>query len=301
MAFRAERYGTRADTAVFVACLLLSLTALALPEGLRAPVAGALRRTVLLPLLTLQHRAVESAEGRQRLTSLRAERDSLALASTFLPGLRSENDRLRGLLGLGARLGYGFVTAEVLHQSGLTDGLTLVLSAGREEGVAALSPVVTAEGLVGMVRAVDAHTSVALAWTHPDFRASAMVEGQRVFGIVAARRGEAAGELMELHGVPYRDLLNPGTRVVTSGLGGVFPRGIPLGTVHGTLSESAGWERTYLLRPAVHPAEASHVMVLAPARSSDTLTAAYAAPGAQPERAAPLPVPAAAPRRRLRR
>ncbi|MDP3775693.1 MAG: hypothetical protein Q8Q85_15650, partial [Gemmatimonadales bacterium] len=65
MAFRAERYGTRADAAVFVACLLLSLTALALPEGLRAPVAGALRRTVLLPLLTLQHRAVESAEGRR--------------------------------------------------------------------------------------------------------------------------------------------------------------------------------------------------------------------------------------------
>jgi len=278
VAFRAERYGSRADTAVFVACLLLSLAALALPEGLRAPIAGGLRRTVLYPFLTLQRRAAESAKAGERLTDLRAERDSLALTATFLPDLRAENQRLRGLLGLGARLGYGFLTAEVLHQAGITDGLTLVLSAGREEGVAPLSPVVTADGLVGMVRAVDAHTSVALAWTHPDFRASAMVEGRRIYGIVAARRGEAAGELMELHGVPYRDLLGTGVRVVTSGLGGVFPRGIPLGTVQGMLSESAGWERTYVLRPAVHPAEASHVIVLAPLRAGDTLTTAFRPP-----------------------
>lgn len=306
MAFRAERYGTRADTAVFVTCLLLSLTALALPEGLREPIAGALRRTVLFPLLTVQHRAAESAEAQQRYADLRAERDSLALARTFLPDLRAENERLRGLLGLGARLGYGFATAEVLHQAGITDGLTLVLSAGREEGAAPLSPVVTAEGLVGMVRTVDAHTSVALAWTHPDFRASAMVEGQTIYGIVAARRGEAAGELMELHGVPYRDLLAAGTRVVTSGLGGVFPRGIPLGTVQGKLSESAGWERTYLLRPAVHPAEASHVMILSPSRTADALTTAFSGAPAQVERTrvrgAPAPaVPAAVPARQAPR
>ena len=289
MAFRAERYGTRADTVVFVACLLLSLTALALPEGLRAPIAGGLRGTVLYPFLTLEHRSVEAAESHQRLTDLRAQRDSLALAATFLPDLTAENERLRALLGLGSRLGYGFVTAEVLHQAGLSDGLTLVLSAGRAEGVQPLAPVVTADGLVGMVRAVDEHTSVALAWTHPDFRASAMVEGRRIYGIVAARRGEAAGELMELHGVAYRDLLGGGVRVVTSGLGGVFPRGIPLGTVQGMLSESAGWERTYVLRPAVHPVEASHVMVLGPQRAGDTLSTVFRAP---PRDSAAAPTPA---------
>jgi rod shape-determining protein MreC len=131
------------------------------------------------------------------------------------------------------------------------------------------------EGLLGMVRSVDPHTSIALAWTHPDFRVSAMVEGARVFGIVGARPGGRSGELMELRGVPYRDQLEPGTLVVTSGLGGVFPRGIPIGTVQGVLSESAGWERTYLLRPAVHPAEASHVIVLNVERTGDTLTATF--------------------------
>ena len=273
MALRTERYGTRADTAVFAACLVLGLVALALPDALRQPIAGALRRTVLFPALTLERQSTESAQYRQRLTALRAERDSLALAAASLPELRAENARLRQLVGLGARLGGAFVTAEVLHQAGVTDGLTLVLSAGAADGVEQLAPVVAARGLVGMVRAVDAHTSVALAWTHPDFRASAMVDGGDVYGIVAARRESAAGEVMELRGVAYRDQLAPGTRVVTSGLGGVFPRGIPLGTVQGILSESAGWERTYLLRPAVHPADASHVMILLPTGVSDRSSA----------------------------
>lgn len=275
MALGSDRYASRADTAAFGACLLLSLTALALPAGLREPVAGALRRTVLLPVLSLQRVSVQAAEAGERLALVRAERDSLRLETTFLPELRAENLRLRDLLGLAGRIGHGFATAEVLHQAGVADATTLLLSAGRDAGVAPFAPVLGAHGLLGVVRNVDAHTSVALAWSHPDFRASAMVEGTAIYGIVRSRRGEISGEAMELVGVPYREQLVPGTRVVTSGLGGVFPRGIPLGTVQGILSEASGWERTYLLRPAVHPSEAAHVVVLQPARAQDTLAATF--------------------------
>jgi rod shape-determining protein MreC len=279
------RIGTRLDTVLFLACLLLALTALALPEGLRAPLASGLRRTVLFPLLTLQRQSARAAEYRERLGALRAERDSLALRAVDAPVLLAENARLRALLGLGERLGHGFVTAEVLHQAGVSDGLTLVLSAGANRGVEPLAPVITPEGLVGLVYAVDPATSVVLAWTHPEFRASAVVAGTAIHGIVAARGGEA-GEVMEFRGVPYRERLAPGTRVVTSGLGGVFPRGVPVGTVEAVASESAGWERTYLVRAAVHPADARHVMVLARSRATDSLEAAFAAaPG--PETVAP--------------
>ncbi len=275
MTIGAERYGSRADTAVFVVCLVLSLVVLALPQALRLPIASWLRRTVLLPVVTAERQAAASREVRQDVLALRAERDSLALAAALLPALQSENAQLRALLRLRGRLDYGFVGAEVLHQTGLADGLTLLLSAGRREGVAPLAPVVAPAGLLGEVLSVDAHTSVAMAWSHPDFRVSATVEGGRIFGIVAARRGETAGEVMELSGIAYRDTLPVGTAVGTSGLGGVFPRGVPIGTVQGMLSETAGWERTYLLRPAVHPAQVSHVMILSPERASDTLTAAF--------------------------
>jgi rod shape-determining protein MreC len=258
----AERYGSRGDTVAFLVCLVLSLVALALPEAIRTPLASELRRTVLLPAVAIESQAASSREQRQNVLALRAQRDSLALAATQVPELQAENAELRALLRLRGRLGTGFVTAEVLHQTGLTDGLTLLLSAGRNAGVAPLSPVVSPMGLVGMVITVDARTSVVMAWTHPDFRASAMVARGRTFGVVASRRGETAGEVMELRGVPYRDSLPPGAPVVTSGLGGVFPRGLPLGTVVGMLDESAGWERTYLLRPAAHPAQVQHVLVL---------------------------------------
>ena len=275
MVLRAERTGTRADTAAFLACLLLSLAGLALPEGLRVPVASFVRGTLLAPVLALEERSVQAGENRTRLEALRGERDSLALGAASVPELAAENGRLRALLGLGERLGSGYVSAEVLHQSGVGDGLTLLLSAGAAEGVEPLSAVVAPDGLVGMVRTVDRHTSVAIAWSHPDFRTSAMVDQAKVFGIVAARRGERIGELMELRGVAYREHLPPGTKVVTSGLGGVFPRGVPIGTVQGVLSESAGWERTYVLRPAVHPAQVTHVMVLHVQRSSDDLTRVF--------------------------
>ncbi len=275
MAIGAERYGSRADLAAFLVCLACSLIVLALPAALRLPVSGALRSTVLAPVLTLERQAVRSREQRQDLGELRAQRDSLALAAEQVPELEAENARLRALLKLGERLSSGYVTAEVLHQTGMADEFTLLLSAGRREGVRPLSAVIAPGGLVGMVLAVDPHTSVAIAWTHPDFRAGAMVPDGRIFGVVSARRGAMAGEVMELRGIPYRAALPPGTPVVTSGLGSVFPRGIPLGTVEGVLSESQGWERTYLLKPAVHPAEVSHVMVLSPARVADTLTAIF--------------------------
>jgi len=271
----AERYGSRADTLAFLACLVLSLVALALPEALRMPIAAALRRTVLLPAVAIESRASASREQRQNALALRSQRDSLALAASQVPELEAENAQLRALLQLRGRLATGFVTAEVLHQTGLTDGLTLLLAAGRSDGITPLSPVLAPSGLVGMVIAVDPHTSVVMAWTHPDFRASAMVEGGKIFGVVAARRGETAGEVMELRGVPYRDSLPAGTPVVTSGLGGVFPRGIPLGTVQGMLSESAGWERTYLLRPAAHPAQVRHVLVLSATLAADSLQPAF--------------------------
>ena len=287
-----ERYGSRADTLAFVACLVLALLALALPEALRMPIAGALRRSVLLPAVAIESRASASREQRQSILALRSERDSLALAATLVPELRAENAELRALLRLRGRLATGFVTAEVLHQTGPTDGLTLLLSAGRDRGIAPLSPVVAPSGLVGVVIAVDRHSSVMMAWTHPDFRASAMVEGHRVFGVVASRRGETAGEVMELRGVPYRDSLPPGTPVLTSGLGGVFPRGIPLGAIQGVLNEEAGWERTYLLRPAAHPAQVGHVLVLSTSLATDSLGPAFSpaplpsdtagAPGARP-------------------
>lgn len=284
MALGADRYASRADALVFIACVVLSVAAMGLPESWRQPIARGLRATVLAPFLYLQQQSEELRTSRARYDQVVAQRDSTALAAGFVPELRNENARLRGLLGLGQHLGGGFVAAEVLHQPEPTNPLQLVLSAGKRQGVQPLAAVVSPEGLLGLVSAVDPNSSVAVTWAYPEFRASAMSEDGSVYGIVAPHGTEGPGVwLLELRGIAYRQLIPDGTRIVTSGLGGVLPRGIPIGTVIGLAGEAEGWERTYLVRPAVHPAAVTHVMILTGqvARSGD-LHSAFSAMGAAP-------------------
>ena len=263
MAIGTDRYASRADTLLFIACLGLSIAALSLPPQWRDQLAQGLQQSVLAPFIFLQRQTELLAAARTRYDNVVAQRDSAALAAAFLPELRSENSRLRGLLGLSARLGGGYVSAEILHQPEPTNPLSFVISAGRREGVRALSAVVSPEGLVGLVASVGEHSSVVLSWAHPEFRASAIAQDGSVVGIAAPHGAEGPNVwLLELQGVLYRQQVLPGTVIVTSGLGGVFPRGIPIGVVVGPESEEKGWGRTYLVRPAVHPAELSHVMVL---------------------------------------
>ena len=283
MALGADRYGSRASTLLFVGCVALSFAAMSLPGRVRDPLARVLRQTVLAPLLTLQEQSQLLAASLSRYETVVAERDSAALSATFLPELRSENARLRALLGLGQRLGSGYVAAEVLHQSMPTSALGLVVSAGRKQGVRPLNGVVSPDGLVGIVSAVDDRSCVVVTWAHPEFRASAMAADGSVYGIVAPH-GTAGPRswLLELRGVPYRQLVPNGTLILTSGLGGVFPRGIPLGTVVGVAAEAEGWERTYLLRPAVHPAAVSHVMILIAPHPGGDVRSAFKSAGESP-------------------
>jgi rod shape-determining protein MreC len=166
------------------------------------------------------------------------------------------------------------VPAEVLHQPQVMDGRTLLLSAGARDGVAAFSPVVSPEGLIGVVLSVSRTSSVAMSWAHPEFRVSAFTVTGNAFGVVApsneGRNGEGA---LEFRGVPYRDSVPLGTLVLSSGLGGVFPKGVPVGTVIGTVREEAGWERVYRLRPAANPGSAAHVLVLVGGRTGDLASA----------------------------
>lgn len=267
MASVARTYGRR-DTILLAACVVLSLIALFLPERMRDPLATSLRRTILAPLVSLQSDAELSRRAWATREERVAARDSIALRAISVDALEAENSRLRNLLTLGARLRWGFVPAEVLSGRGVGEQYTVPLSAGSRSGVREFSPVVAPEGLVGVVKTADPTMSIAIIWSHPDFRVSAMAADGSAFGIVAAHLGDGPERyLLEMRGVPVRGTIAPGTEIVTSGLGGTFPRGIPIGIVMGEAQTSELWARTYLLRPAVLPSAISAVMVLTPARA----------------------------------
>jgi rod shape-determining protein MreC len=119
-----------------------------------------------------------------------------------------------------------------------------------------------------------------MTWAHPEFRVSAFTANGSAYGIVAASPNATGSDAyLEFRGVPYRDSVVAGTVVLSSGLGGVYPKGIPIGTVMGVIREEAGWARVYRVRPAANPASTGHVLVLIGRRvgsvgeafSSDTL------------------------------
>jgi rod shape-determining protein MreC len=266
---RAVRTSNKVDLIVLGACALLALAARGLPENMREPVASSMRRTFLAPLVMLQERAEASRRSLVLDNARTAIRDSVALKAMTVTSLENENDRLRQLIGLGSRLQWGFVPAEAIHGRAVRDVTSMTLTAGSNAGVSRLDPVVSPEGVVGMVSDVDPTMSEAMIWTHPDFRVSAMSADGSAFGIVQAHAASATtGYLMELRGIPFRSQLKPGSLIVSSGLGGVWPRGIPVGTVLSEISTAEGWARTYLVKPVVSPADVGAVMILRSARTS---------------------------------
>ena len=181
-------YGRR-DTMLFVAAVLLSFVAQFLPVRLRDPMSAALRRSVLAPLVSLQHDAELTRRAWVTREDRIAARDSVVLQAMSLEAVDAENERLRKLLQLGTRLKWGFVPAEALPGRGIGEEYTVTRSAGSNAGVRVCSPVVAPEGLIGMVKTVDPTMSIAIVWAHPDFRVSAMSADGSAFGIVAAHEG----------------------------------------------------------------------------------------------------------------
>ena len=288
---RPSRFSSRVDVVIFGACVLLALVATVLPARLREPTASALRRTLVAPLLRLQQGAERWRAAYQSTEREQLRQDTLALAAARVPALEGENERLRKLLGLGSSMKWGFIPADALSGRGRAEDFTVTLSAGSKAGVRERSLVVAPEGIVGLVQTVDPTMSLAILFAHPDFRVSAMSADGSAFGIVqphvtsssttqeqAFMRSERY--LLEMRGVPFRAALKAGAVVYSSGLGGIYPKGIPVGVVLGEIKTPESWARTYILRPAVNPAELNAVMILTPQRGAADLASIWANIGA---------------------
>ncbi len=280
MLFAPARFASRRDTIAFVVCIVLSIGARVAPENFQHDLASAMRSTVLAPLLAIQSRTLSIPTALRTAEEIGRQRDSVTAEALELIQLREENRRLRAQLGLSARQPWGPVPAEVLSQ-GDAPGRTLVVSAGSNQGVKEGNSVVARQteghgagiqddrppGLLGVVRSTAPNTSIVTLWTDQDFGAGAMTADGKALGIVGPLGSVGPNSyLMELRGVPFLEVVETGTEVVTSGLGlsrgGVYPHGILIGVVDTIGEEREGWSRTYILRPAVQPIAVSHVIIL---------------------------------------
>ena len=154
----------------------------------------------------------------------------LALDNMQLREAELENRRLRDALAFKQRAPYPeIIPAEVIARDPDQIYDTIVIDAGRDRGVQKNWPVVTVEGqLVGHVAQVDERSAVVQLIMRSQI--SAVVQERRVHGIVSWVDGNRF-ELRYVEANETNSAIKKGDRVISSGLGGRFPKEIPIGEI----------------------------------------------------------------------
>ena len=168
---------------------------------------------------------LESAfEENQRL---KAENARLLQWKQAALRLEAENASLRGLLNAAPEPAVSFITARVIAAPGSSFLRTLVVTAGRRDGVRKGLAAIAGTGLVGRVVEGGEWSSRGLLVTDINARVPVALEGSRQRAIMT---GDNSDQMRLLY-LPPEAPVSLGERVVTSGHGGIFPPGIPVGVV----------------------------------------------------------------------
>lgn len=206
-----------------------------------AGVLGAMRsvyQTITMPISYVGSVAVQPFQGlgnifanltadQQTLSELQEENKQLVAQNAELEEAQQTATRLQALLDLQDTYNLQSTAARIIDASYDLWSATVTIDKGSTSGLAVGMPVTDAYGVVGQISEVSATTSVVRLITDENSGVSAMVQSSRAQGML---NGSADGTLT-LNMVRTDQTVNVGDIVVTSGLGGVYPKGLPLGTV----------------------------------------------------------------------
>jgi len=190
------------------------------------------------PILDMMSRPVATANEviadareliavREQNAELRRDRDRLLHWQMVARKLESENKALREQLNYIPGPDASYVTARVIADTGGTFAHSLLLNTGVRPGVGKGMAVTTGAGLVGRISGVGARSARVLLITDLNSRIPVLIEQTRTRAILAGNNTYRPQLLHLPPGAP----VSPGDRVVTSGHGGAFPPGLPVGVV----------------------------------------------------------------------
>jgi rod shape-determining protein MreC len=196
------------------------------------------------------------------LETIRTEYDRLRQVEAHSLELESENARLRRALDFQKRIDFKATAARVIRRQPTTWWQTVDIDRGSESGVAIHQPVVADGGLVGKVdRVGDKNVSSVILLTDEACKVSVQIEGTPEVGILSGQRGQYEAEpLLRLRFLSTKARISPGTRVFTTGLGGLFPSNLLVGTVESVIPGPLDTEA--LVRPSVDFTDLSTVFLL---------------------------------------
>lgn len=204
---------------------------------------------------------------------LRDEVRRLQVESLWVTEAAEENRRLRRLLELRNRLPVATLPGEVIAREWGGWVRSLTVNRGRGDDVQRLTAVISPDGLVGRIVEVRTGASIVQVLTDPSSTVGAHVVRTRTPGIV---EGEPRGTIRFKYMARDGASLAVDDVIVTSGLGGVFPRGVPIGRVRAIDDRGSALFHYALLAPIVDFARVDEVLLVTGERMLDL--AAYFAP-----------------------
>jgi len=210
---------------------------------------GAYQR-YLARYLALRGVREENEQLKARILELETERDRLLEAE-------ATNRRLRELMEFRSELPAGSITASVIGQSASTWFHSLILDKGKTDSVEKGMAVVTPAGVVGQVVSVASKNAKVLLITDPHSGVDAVVQRSRARGIVTG--SVENGPILKY--VKRSEDVEEGDRLITSGLDGIFPKGLLIGTVSRVSKKSSGLFQYVEVALAVDPSRIEEVLV----------------------------------------
>ena len=173
--------------------------------------------------------------------------------------LRAENDRLRRLLGSQAQLPYEVLIAELVGIVPNPNTFQVIIDKGADADLVAGQAVLDAQGLFGQIVEVGEFTSRVLLITDADHAVPVQVNRNGVRSIAG---GSGALDRLELENVPVSADIIEGDLIETSGLGGRFPAGYPVGVVQSVVVQSTATYAQVTVAPSALLDRSKHVLVV---------------------------------------
>ena len=199
-----------------------------------------------------------------RNEQLEAENAELRQQMVDYDRIKAENDAYKALARIqDTNSEASYVSAFVIGRDPLDEFGGFTLDQGSTDGVAVNDAIISDRGyLLGVVVEVDATSCKVMTSLHPSFNAAGVISRTRENGIITGSANYAADGQCVLTNLDRATEARKGDQVITTGLGGVFPANLLVGTVQEVVPEQSGKSSSAVILPGADPRTVKHVFII---------------------------------------
>ena len=210
-------------------------------------------------------------EVKDQNIKLEAENAQLKNQLLQYSGLKAENDQLRKVLDFKTENSeYNYIATHIIGYSGgnILDGY--IIDRGSDSGIQKGYVVIGANGLVGQVTSVGTNWSIVKSILNENIAVAVKIQNTNDnTGILRGVRENQTQAIAKVENIPMNSNVKAGDTVVTSGLGGIYPKDILVGTVESVTEDKINIMKTATIKPAVNFNQAEDLFVVVPKNTRD--------------------------------